>query len=179
MCTKCAAGPLSNIARLHHAASRHARQHIIRMLAAATAVAEMLAIVHAPPLLHQPLGFAGLCAQVPPPPSICASIAPALLLHCLPTRTPQDCALKCLHDDSPLLGDPAWLAQGWACSLWVYSNYTEMMLGDVLVPGEASVASSCRAWCMVQADVVSTISEPQGAAQKSSRWECCISRALT
>lgn len=67
---------------------------------------------------------------------------PAALPPTLPSR--QDCALKCLHDDSPLLGDPQWLARGWACGLWVYSNYSEMLVGDTLVLGGCSAA--CWLW---------------------------------
>ena len=74
--------------------------------------------------------------------SRCRSAAAYVCQHATrpPTRL-QDCALKCLHDDSPLLGDPQWLAQGWACSLWVYSNYSEMAVGDLVIPG-----ALCSCW---------------------------------
>lgn len=55
-------------------------------------------------------------------------------LHALPP--PQECALKCLHDDT--LGGGEWREPGWVCSLWRFTEYPELTVNPSLVlPGEA------------------------------------------
>lgn len=50
---------------------------------------------------------------------------------------PQDCALRCLHDDSPGLADATWQQRGWACSLYRYTQYNNTWVGSYFIPGGA------------------------------------------
>ncbi|KAI3424393.1 hypothetical protein D9Q98_009946 [Chlorella vulgaris] len=46
----------------------------------------------------------------------------------------EDCALRCLHDDSPGLADATWQQRGWACSLYRYTQYNNTWVGSYFIP---------------------------------------------
>jgi hypothetical protein len=81
-----------------------------------------------------------------PLPVLCAlGIQLGAKLRCdalLSRPPPQECAQLCLHDDEPSLGDPTWLASGWACTNYRYSMYAQTTVGDVVVEGEIEAAAA-------------------------------------